>query len=151
MARQDCIPTPVSQRIWRQPTRAGDGSRGCAKGTALCIGGCEVKSVDPAIPDIRALRARFEELDQAHVWRFWDGLSPEGRRALADQAAGLDLPAFLRGFRAAQQPATSEWKIEPPEVESLPESGGDPARRAEARERGESLLREGRAALLVVA
>jgi UDP-N-acetylglucosamine/UDP-N-acetylgalactosamine diphosphorylase len=110
-----------------------------------------VTSVDPAIPDMKALRERFEELDQGHVWRFWDRLSPESRRALADQAAGLDLRAFVRGFRSSQEPAASEWKLEAPAVEALPEFGGEPGQRAEARERGEALLREGRAALLVVA
>jgi UDP-N-acetylglucosamine/UDP-N-acetylgalactosamine diphosphorylase len=107
--------------------------------------------VDPAVPDIRALRARFEEFDQGHVLRFWDRLAPPAQRALAQQAAALDLPALVAGFRSTQQAAAQDGKLEPPDVEALPERGGDPARRAEARERGEALLREGRVALMVVA
>ncbi len=105
-------------------------------------------SVDP---DIRALRARFEEFDQGHVLRFWDRLSPEARQQLATQAASLDLPALLRGFRASQQVAHEVPKLGAPEVEALPEFGGSAARRDEARARGEALLREGRVALMVVA
>ena len=107
--------------------------------------------MDPAVPDIRALRARFEEFDQAHVLRFWDRLTPDQQRGLAEQAAGLDLPSLLRGFRATQGPAASFHKLEPPAVERLPEHGGSAAARAEARERGEELLSEGRVALMVVA
>ena len=102
-------------------------------------------------PDIRALRARFEEFDQGHVLRFWDRLSPEARQQLAAQAASLDLPALLRGFRATQQVTHEVPKLEAPEVEALPEFGGSAARRAEARACGEALLREGRIALMVVA
>jgi UDP-N-acetylglucosamine/UDP-N-acetylgalactosamine diphosphorylase len=102
-------------------------------------------------PDIRALRARFEEFDQGHVLRFWDRLAPEARRELAAQASALDLPALLRGFRATQEPAAEAAKIEAPEVEALPEFGGSTARRAEARERGAALLRDGKVALMVVA
>jgi UDP-N-acetylglucosamine/UDP-N-acetylgalactosamine diphosphorylase len=105
----------------------------------------------PAIPDIRELRARFEEFGQAHVLRFWDQLAPEARQQLAAQAASLNLPALLRGFRATQQATPEIPKLEAPEVEALPESGGSPERRAEARARGDALLREGRVALMVVA
>ena len=108
-------------------------------------------SVDPAVPDIRELRARFEEFDQAHVLRFWDRLDSDAQRALAQQAAALDLPALLRGYRATQRTEAGPAKIEPPAVESLPERGGDAAQWAAARARGEALLREGRVALMVVA
>ena len=104
-----------------------------------------------AVPDIRALRARFEEFDQGHVLRFWNQLAPEARQQLAAQAAALDLPALLRGYRATQQEGRGAPKIEAPEVEALPEFGGSAERRAEARARGEALLREGRVALMVVA
>jgi UDP-N-acetylglucosamine/UDP-N-acetylgalactosamine diphosphorylase len=107
--------------------------------------------VASAGPDIRALRARFEEFDQGHVLRFWDRLAADAQRALAEQAAGLDLPALLRGFRSTQRAQVASGKLEPPTVEALPERGGDRARWTEARERGEALLREGRVALMVVA
>jgi UDP-N-acetylglucosamine/UDP-N-acetylgalactosamine diphosphorylase len=110
-----------------------------------------VASVDRAVPDIRALRARFAEHDQEHVLRFWEQLAPAEQRALAVQAASLDLPALLRGFRTTQQASGPLGKLETPVVEALPENGGDPARHAEARERGQALLDEGRVALMVVA
>jgi UDP-N-acetylglucosamine/UDP-N-acetylgalactosamine diphosphorylase len=103
------------------------------------------------MPDIRALRARFEELDQGHVLRFWDRLTPAQQRELGQQAASLDLPALLRGFRSTQRPAATFHKLEPPPVERLPERGGNAEAWAEARERGEELLRHGRVALMVVA
>lgn len=104
-----------------------------------------------AIPGFRELQARLDEFDQGHVLRFWDRLAPEAREQLAAQAASLDLARLLRGFRATQQIAQEPAKLAPPEVEALPEFGGSAARRAEARARGEALLREGRVALMVVA
>jgi UDP-N-acetylglucosamine/UDP-N-acetylgalactosamine diphosphorylase len=92
--------------------------------------------VASAGPDIRALRARFEEFDQKHVLRFWDRLDLDAQRRLAEQAAGLDLPALLRGFRSTQRAQVASGKLEPQTVEALPERGGDRARWAEARERG---------------
>jgi len=110
-----------------------------------------VSSVDAAMLDIHELRARFEAHDQGHVLRFWDRLGPEAQRGLARQLASLDLPGLLRGFRATQRPPAGPPKLEAPVVEALPEHGGDPARRAAARQRGEALLRDGRVALMVVA
>jgi UDP-N-acetylglucosamine/UDP-N-acetylgalactosamine diphosphorylase len=107
--------------------------------------------VGPAIPGFRELQARFAEFEQSHVLGFWDRLAPEAREQLAAQAASLDLASLVRGFRATQQTAPDAGKIEPPEVEALPEFGGSVERRAEARARGEQLLREGRVALMVVA
>ena len=108
-------------------------------------------SGDPAIPDIRALRARYAEHGQEHVLRFWDRLDPDAQRRLAGQAASLDLPALVRGYRATRQASTASGKLEPPAVEALPDRGGDAGARAEARQVGEELLRAGRVALMVVA
>lgn len=114
--------------------------------------GCEVASEGPATPDIEKLRARYEAQDQGHVFRFWDSLEPTARDRLCRQAAAIDLSAVLRGYRATQERgARPAPKIEPPEVEELPERGGDAARREAARERGEALLAAGRVAALVVA
>src|SRR5262245_51620415 len=77
--------------------------------------------------DIQALRSRFEEFDQGHVFRFWDQLTPESRRQLAGQAASLDLPSLVRGFGATQHVAQDTPKLEAPKVEALPEFGGSAA------------------------
>jgi putative uridylyltransferase len=116
--------------------------------------GCEVTSrttASPASPDIDELRAVFEEFDQGHVFRFWDRLAPDARERLARQAAALDLPAVMRGFRATQTGSHAVGDLEPAPVEPLPERGGDAARWQEARRRGEALLRDGRVAVMVVA
>ncbi len=108
-------------------------------------------SQSPTRPDIRELRERFEAHGQGHVFRFWDGLDADARHRLEAQAASLDLPALVRGFRATQEPLAATASLEPPEVEALPEHGGDAARHREARERGEAALAEGRVAVMVVA
>lgn len=101
---------------------------------------------------IEHLRERFAAYGQDHVFRFWDALAPEDRRALARQAMAIDLAELQRTFRRTQQlfgPTAHE--LAPAPVEALPSHGGDPSRRAEARVRGEALLAQGRVAALVVA
>ncbi len=101
---------------------------------------------------IEQLRERFAAYGQEHVFRFWDALALEDRRALVRQALAIDLDELQHTFRRTQQlggPAAR--KLAPAPVEALPARGGDPARRAEARARGEALLSEGRVAALVVA
>ncbi len=105
----------------------------------------------PEMPDIRELRERFEAHGQGHVFRFWERLDGDARRRLADQAAGLDLPALIRGFRATQERPHALPKLDPPDVEALPEHGGEARRRDAARARGEALLADGRVAAMVVA
>lgn len=101
---------------------------------------------------IEQLRERFAAYGQDHVFRFWNSLEPERRRALADQAARIDLGELQRTFAGTRRlAAPGTRKLEPAPVEALPAHGGDPGRRKAARERGESLLREGRVAVLVVA
>ena len=106
--------------------------------------------VGPAKPGIRELRARYEAHGQGHVFRFWDRLDEDARRSLEAQARTLDLPALVRGFHATQETASTP-SLAPPEVEALPEYGGDPARREAARERGEAMLADGRVGVMVVA
>jgi UDP-N-acetylglucosamine/UDP-N-acetylgalactosamine diphosphorylase len=108
-------------------------------------------SVGPAKPDIRELRALFEAHDQGHVFRFWDGLGEDAQSRLEAQAASLDLPALLRGFRATQEAAPQHVALEPPEVVALPDPGADAERHRSARERGQAMLAGGRVAVMVVA
>jgi UDP-N-acetylglucosamine/UDP-N-acetylgalactosamine diphosphorylase len=99
-----------------------------------------------------ALRAEYAACGQGHVFRFWDALDAEARRRLVRQAAGIDLPAVLRGFAATRaRPAQAVRRIEPPPVEAVPEHGGSAAEVRAAREAGEALLAAGRVGVMVVA
>jgi UDP-N-acetylglucosamine/UDP-N-acetylgalactosamine diphosphorylase len=101
---------------------------------------------------IDQLRERFAAFGQDHVFRFWDALDADGRRALAEQAARIDLGELQRSYEHTRRlAAPGARKLEPAPVEALPSHGGDPARRADARARGEALLRDGRVAAMVVA
>jgi UDP-N-acetylglucosamine/UDP-N-acetylgalactosamine diphosphorylase len=102
--------------------------------------------------EFEELRRRFEGHGQGHVFRFWNRLDDAGRAALLEQAAAIDLPALLRALAAAREPvAARQHALEPVAAEPLPEHGGDPARFAAARARGEQALRAGRVAAMVVA
>lgn len=102
--------------------------------------------------NIEALRAAYEEHGQGHVFRFWDRLDTASRERLARQAAGIDLPAVLRGYARTQQSASQAApKLEPVEVVRSLDHGGDPEAWRQARARGEELLREGRVGVMVVA
>ncbi|MGI9589780.1 MAG: UTP--glucose-1-phosphate uridylyltransferase [Myxococcota bacterium] len=98
------------------------------------------------------IQAALEREGQGHVFRFWDDLGADQRASLLEQCAALDLPALRAALEAtSQQAAAGPAKLEPVEVERIPEHGGDAARFAAARERGEQLLAEGRVGLMVVA
>ena len=115
-------------------------------------GGLAVPSDSSQRLEFEALRGHYQNLGQGHVFRFWDRLDADAKRGLLEQAAGIDLPAALRAIAGAREPAASDLSgLEPVPVERLPESGGDPARWAAARERGEAALRAGRVAAMVVA
>lgn len=98
-----------------------------------------------------ALRQRFEDRGQEHVFRFWDGLGGSERARLWDQASAIDLASLERNCIAARAPTPELPELEPLEVERLPEFGGGPARLSPARARGGELLASGRVAVLVVA
>lgn len=106
----------------------------------------------PGPSDIERLRAEFEAHGQGHVFRFWEQLDAPARERFARQAASIDLPAVVRGYRRTQAaPDEAPAELSPvPVVPSL-ERGGDPAAHQAARERGEALLREGRVGAMVVA
>jgi len=101
---------------------------------------------------IDPLKNHYDEFGQGHVFRFWNQLDEAARQALATQAAAIDLAELRRVHehtRALAGPGVRN--LEPAPIECLPAYGGSPARRAEARERGEALLRAGRVAVMVVA
>jgi len=101
---------------------------------------------------VDTLRARFAKHGQEHVFRFWDQLGEDARRALLEQAAQIDLPGILAALAASRRVAPhGPRKLSPVEVERIPTHGGDANRFARARERGEALLAAGCVAVLVVA
>jgi UDP-N-acetylglucosamine/UDP-N-acetylgalactosamine diphosphorylase len=104
------------------------------------------------MPSYEALRAHFAAFGQEHVFAGLDRLDEPSRARLLDQAAGIDLEALQR---VQQQLRTSSAhrsvRLQPVDVERLPAHGGDPARAATARRRGEAMLRAGRVAALMVA
>lgn len=101
---------------------------------------------------LQELRERFAAFGQAHVFRFWDALDEAARARLARQAAGIDLASFATVHAATQALATpGAGRLEPARIERLPERGGDPRAAAAAQERGETLLAEGKVAVMVVA
>ncbi|MEM7412861.1 MAG: UDPGP type 1 family protein [Myxococcota bacterium] len=108
-------------------------------------------SKGPATADFQELKARFEAQGQGHVFAFWEQLDPSGQERLGRQLASLDLEGLIRGFQATRSHASGTPSLEPPEVVALPEHGGDAKHWAEAEAAGESLLRDGRAAVMVVA
>jgi UDP-N-acetylglucosamine/UDP-N-acetylgalactosamine diphosphorylase len=113
--------------------------------------GCEVASRHAELPSSEDLRQHFAGLGQGHVFRFWEELDPQGRERLAQQAASIDLPALLDAFAALRGAPRQPPKLEPIAVEAALGSGGEARRWAEARARGETLLAEGRVAVMVVA
>jgi UDP-N-acetylglucosamine/UDP-N-acetylgalactosamine diphosphorylase len=102
--------------------------------------------------ELEALRARFEEHGQGHVLANAVQLDPAARARLAAQLRAIDPAAVARAYAGARRLAEGpREKLEPPDVERLPERGGDPALRERARARGRELLAEGAVAALVVA
>ena len=103
-------------------------------------------------PDLPALRARYEEHGQGHVFAHAGRLDAAARERLAAQLAALDPAAVNRAFEAALRLASGpRERLAPPPIERLPEHGGSDAWRTEARARGEARLAEGAVAALVVA
>jgi len=102
--------------------------------------------------EIAALRARFAEFGQEHVFRWWPELDAAGRSRLETQAAGIDLAALAR-IHAAQaiSPEAGAERLAPVDVERLSQPGSDSEATSLARRRGEEMLAAGRVAALVVA
>jgi UDP-N-acetylglucosamine/UDP-N-acetylgalactosamine diphosphorylase len=103
-------------------------------------------------PDLRELRARYEEHGQGHVFAHAGRLDEAGRDRLAAQLAGIDPAALARAVETALRLANGpRERLAAPEIERLPEHGGSDAWRPPARARGLELLAEGAVAALVVA
>jgi len=103
-------------------------------------------------PALGALRARYEACGQRSAVEALERLGDAARARLAAQLARVDPAALARAFAGARRLAEiPRERLEPPEVDRLPEHDGDAALRERARRRGEELLAGGAVAALVVA
>lgn len=96
----------------------------------------------------------FQAAGQGHVFAFWAELDTAQRAALVAQAAEIDLDEVVRLHRSLvlEKHATANLSgLQPAPYERLPEHGGDAARWAQARAKGEEALRAGRVAAFTVA
>jgi UDP-N-acetylglucosamine/UDP-N-acetylgalactosamine diphosphorylase len=111
-----------------------------------------VQVSETAPSGLGTLLERFEAHGQPHVAAQLRRLSGEARERLATELRAVDPAALRRAFDGALRLAEGERdRLEPPEIVRLPEHGGDPAVRAEARARGHALLADGTIGALVVA
>ena len=104
--------------------------------------------------DLSALRTKLNSIGQQHILRFFDQLSPAGQHKLAAQihALDLDLIARLAGSHVRNKPPVHvPHDIKP--IDAYPRTP-DAARvklYADAKKRGEELLRAGKVGAFVVA
>ena len=98
----------------------------------------------------------FERAGQAHVFAFFDRLSPVEQAQLLADAAEVDLDEVRRLYRSlvaqSEGPVgVSVAGLAPAPYEKRPEHGGDAAAWAQAKAAGERALRGGRVAAFTVA
>jgi len=97
------------------------------------------------------MREHFRTAGQEHVFTFWDHLEAPARRNLLNQCEELELEMLenLSNLDPCSAAAETGELLPAPclRLEAEPENGT----RAEARERGEALLADGKVALLLVA
>lgn len=99
-------------------------------------------------------RHEAERMGQGHVFRFFDDLSPESRRRLSEQFARLDFDQITRLLRqddAFTDVGEIHSDAQPASYIPLPRTGSDRSQRAKAQATGNTTLREGKVAALVVA
>ena len=105
-----------------------------------------------AAMDQERIVQRFEAAGQGQVFRFRKELEVSGREALAAQAAEVDLEELGRLLSAEGEDGLGDLEsLEPAPYVPLPADRGRDAQWAEARERGETLLRAGKVAAFTVA
>ena len=104
---------------------------------------------------ISPLIETFRRAGQAHVFSFFDQLSPDAQRHLLEEAAEIDLAEVDRLTRTLLgKTAAAGVNVEglaPAPYERRPEHGGDPAAWSQAKATGEAALRAGRVAAFTVA
>ena len=104
--------------------------------------------------DLSALRAKLQSIGQQQVLRFYDELPPASQQKLIGQLNALDLDLIARlveGYVRNKPPVHVPHDIKP--IDAYPRTA-DAARAklyADAKQRGEELLRAGKVAAFVVA
>lgn len=101
------------------------------------------------------LRALFQANGQEHIFAGWGALSADEQESLLADAEKVDfawLAARWKEFKAGHKagPGASAT-MERPEITELPKTDADRKTWQEAKERGEELLRQGKAAAFLVA
>ncbi|MFO8014594.1 MAG: UDPGP type 1 family protein [Phycisphaerae bacterium] len=108
---------------------------------------------DP-LSEADAVRERVADAGQAHVFRFWDDLSDDGRRRLLSQLAEVDF-AQLQGLVETHvlhpTPPGVPADIEPAPYIPLPETDAQREERRRIHDRGAQLLSDGKVAAFTVA
>lgn len=102
------------------------------------------------------IHEHFATNGQGNVFTFFDDLSAEEKESLLQQASDIDLEELKELVTTlVQNPGAGNEGIadslEPADFTPLPETGGDAAQWAEAKEKGEAALRTGRVAAFTVA
>lgn len=103
----------------------------------------------------RVLAAKLQEVDQDHVFDFWDDLTPQAQKELLAELRGLDLArlkTLIEDYRKAGAAETTQDRVfEPGSFARLPSSEEEARQWRKAREIGETVLREGKVAVLLSA
>jgi UDP-N-acetylglucosamine/UDP-N-acetylgalactosamine diphosphorylase len=95
--------------------------------------------------------AKVYRAGQEHIFRFWEELAPDDRRALLGQIERLDFQLLSRLAQKIGEKKPPRSFEPPPAVLRLPSSEEERERWRMAREKGEEALAAGRVAALVVA
>jgi len=107
------------------------------------------------MPDYETIRQRLEAHGQQHLLQYYDDLRPERQEALLEQIDRIDfdeLDELIEQFVRNAPEFTLPEQIEPPPiVPAHPSTDADKQLHADARQRGEQLLSEGKVAAFVVA
>ncbi|MSR47832.1 MAG: UDPGP type 1 family protein [Planctomycetes bacterium] len=100
-----------------------------------------------------ALRARFCEAEQGHVFRFFDDLGAEQRATLLAQLRSVDLALVKRLIEAhlVGEPTHHVPRLEPANVIGIATDSGARAGEAASRTAGEAALQAGRVGVIIVA
>lgn len=112
-----------------------------------------------ASPDILALKQRYQQAGQSHLFTFWDSLSPNEQTALAEQLGELDVErvnqVFVTAVKADEEArAGKSAKITPPPPESVQstiEGEIDPQTVEQFRLAGLGAIAQGKVGVLLMA
>ncbi len=104
--------------------------------------------------DFQTIQKTVREHGQQHLLRFYDELSEPEQAALLEQLAAIDwdrIDSYVRDYVLNPPAFKAPGEIEPPEIIPAQPAGELAELRAKARQRGLSLLADGKVAAFVVA